>query len=621
MARLPQPGGDSGNWGSILNDYLSQAHKTDGTLKDDVVAANALASNAVVESSLADSAVTKPKLASSVQASLNKADTSVQPADIQSKVNKSDLFLNARDYGVLGNGTDETSAITALFTAALSINSVPGVTSGTTYRTPTIYFPAGTYSWSTKIIANLSVSSPANRDRRRLIIKGDGEGATVFKPTYALDAGLHVKNGLLTISGIRWIGTGSNSFLRLGDPVTGTSYVNQFKVESCAFHNGGDMIIFDWCFDGAFQDVQFSSIGAGKSGILVNPHEDDNCNNVSFIRCHWEPAGAGVTMVKVRGGALTAQRHSQFNFVSCHFETRRYDCMVFDIENANSFNITGTRIVQNEDSAGTSLPSSALPMFRLVTINSFALSDCVVGRVASSTTDTWLNKIFSVGGSARAIKASGTFFAPYTTSSSEAKASLWQSDSTIPYITDGTSVIEFSGGCSIGSRSAPKVSDDVLTVTSANARNRNWSMKIDDTNSQQLRYYYSNDSATLDSSSAYKFGVGTDGVLSLRNGITSAAQSTIANNATAAYDLVGINNGSKRALYIIIARTPSEHTWALVYSSGVALNTIAAGSDMAVGTTNQSVSGKFNIYLNGSVLTVQNLFGSSALVSCVPVGF
>lgn len=32
MARLPQPGGDAGNWGEILNEYLSQVHNTDGTL-------------------------------------------------------------------------------------------------------------------------------------------------------------------------------------------------------------------------------------------------------------------------------------------------------------------------------------------------------------------------------------------------------------------------------------------------------------------------------------------------------------------------------------------------------------------------------------------------------------
>lgn len=34
MTRLPIPGGDAGNWGVILNDYLAQAHETDGQLKN-----------------------------------------------------------------------------------------------------------------------------------------------------------------------------------------------------------------------------------------------------------------------------------------------------------------------------------------------------------------------------------------------------------------------------------------------------------------------------------------------------------------------------------------------------------------------------------------------------------
>lgn len=37
MVRLPTPGGDDGNWGGILNDYLSASHNTDGTLKSDSV--------------------------------------------------------------------------------------------------------------------------------------------------------------------------------------------------------------------------------------------------------------------------------------------------------------------------------------------------------------------------------------------------------------------------------------------------------------------------------------------------------------------------------------------------------------------------------------------------------
>lgn len=34
MARLPQPGADNGTWGEVLNDFLSTAHNTDGSLKD-----------------------------------------------------------------------------------------------------------------------------------------------------------------------------------------------------------------------------------------------------------------------------------------------------------------------------------------------------------------------------------------------------------------------------------------------------------------------------------------------------------------------------------------------------------------------------------------------------------
>lgn len=52
MSRLPQPGSDSGQWGQILNDFLSQIHNTDGTLKPSVVDSAALAPNAVDETSL-----------------------------------------------------------------------------------------------------------------------------------------------------------------------------------------------------------------------------------------------------------------------------------------------------------------------------------------------------------------------------------------------------------------------------------------------------------------------------------------------------------------------------------------------------------------------------------------
>jgi len=38
MARLPAPGGDTGTWGHVLNDFLGVAHATDGTLKASALA-------------------------------------------------------------------------------------------------------------------------------------------------------------------------------------------------------------------------------------------------------------------------------------------------------------------------------------------------------------------------------------------------------------------------------------------------------------------------------------------------------------------------------------------------------------------------------------------------------
>ena len=33
MARLPNIGGDEGNWGNVLNEFLQVSHRADGTLR------------------------------------------------------------------------------------------------------------------------------------------------------------------------------------------------------------------------------------------------------------------------------------------------------------------------------------------------------------------------------------------------------------------------------------------------------------------------------------------------------------------------------------------------------------------------------------------------------------
>lgn len=65
MARLPNPGGDDGTWGSILNDFLGQVHNANGTLKDNSVSAAAIQPNAISSSAIADGSITAAKLANS----------------------------------------------------------------------------------------------------------------------------------------------------------------------------------------------------------------------------------------------------------------------------------------------------------------------------------------------------------------------------------------------------------------------------------------------------------------------------------------------------------------------------------------------------------------------------
>lgn len=71
MPRLPQPGGDTGEWGQILNEYLSAAHKTDGTLKDNIINSNNLAAGAVTASSIEIGSITESNLDSTIINKIN----------------------------------------------------------------------------------------------------------------------------------------------------------------------------------------------------------------------------------------------------------------------------------------------------------------------------------------------------------------------------------------------------------------------------------------------------------------------------------------------------------------------------------------------------------------------
>ena len=65
MARLPIPGGDGGSWGTILNDFLSEAHTTSGAIKPSAVNTTAIANGAVTADKLSSGVGTSGQVLSS----------------------------------------------------------------------------------------------------------------------------------------------------------------------------------------------------------------------------------------------------------------------------------------------------------------------------------------------------------------------------------------------------------------------------------------------------------------------------------------------------------------------------------------------------------------------------
>jgi hypothetical protein len=83
MARLPVQGSDNGTWGSILNDFLSQAHAIDGSLKTSAVT-GALVGAVTDASVAANAAIDQSKIAGLTASLSSKLAVSNNLSDVAS---------------------------------------------------------------------------------------------------------------------------------------------------------------------------------------------------------------------------------------------------------------------------------------------------------------------------------------------------------------------------------------------------------------------------------------------------------------------------------------------------------------------------------------------------------
>jgi hypothetical protein len=127
MARLPQPGGDQGSWGEVLNDFLSTEHNNNGTLK----ASGSLST----KYSKPAGGIPETDLDSSLQTKVNtvlasggyiKPTTGIPATDLDSATQ---TRLTTAFYTKPGTGVPETDLTTAVQT---KLNAVGGYTKPST---------------------------------------------------------------------------------------------------------------------------------------------------------------------------------------------------------------------------------------------------------------------------------------------------------------------------------------------------------------------------------------------------------------------------------------------------------------------------------------------------------
>lgn len=148
MARLPIPGNDDGTWGAILNDFLSQAHNSDGTLKN----------GAVDTVQIGDLAVTKPKLSSDTQSSLTKADSSVQSINTKLPNTGGAVTLAPSDIGAAASATSITGTQSLVGGGDLTTNRSLSLVNDAANPGSSVYY--GTNSTGTRGFFTISGLNP-----------------------------------------------------------------------------------------------------------------------------------------------------------------------------------------------------------------------------------------------------------------------------------------------------------------------------------------------------------------------------------------------------------------------------------------------------------------------------
>lgn len=341
MARLPQVGGDSGNWGNVLNDYLSVVHASDGTLKSGAAtSANVTLSTKTIA---AYANITSTPQYAAARSALESALPNAFPINVPPQ-NLHDIavlqlieslgrymelqnvdVLRPQDYGAVFDGaTDDSTAIQSAIDDAITTGKP-------------ILMPAGTAMVGTTLTINNTVT-----------ILGAGRDKTYLKAAsglndYILTFASADADGIRAARLSDFTVDGNSGAQTAGGGILGDCTI-QCTFERLHFTN-----CYDWGLklgptSGGFGhhnrvfNCLFDNSGgsAGFGGGAWTTSSDENW----FVACDFEFLGGASNPVDNNPVMLYDQAGLEF-IVSCNFVSGYNNCMGVRVQNAKSTKIVG----------------------------------------------------------------------------------------------------------------------------------------------------------------------------------------------------------------------------------------------------------------------------------------
>jgi hypothetical protein len=294
MARLPIPGGDSNNWGNILNEYLLVEHNADGTLKK----------------------------AGDISTALSTANAAQSAVDALV-----DAFIHTADYGVVADGsTNDAVAFQNAINAAAAADKPLFIQPGTIMiGTPLSVSTTVTIIGSGREASILKAVNGLND----YVIKftGGSPGVGIVGAHFA-DFAIDGNSANQTAGGaILANGSVQCSFERLHlfsvyawglllGPITGGGFGHHNRIISCLFDN--------------------SMGSAGFGGGATTTSNDENW----FIACDFEFLGGASNPVDSNPVMLYDQAGLQY-IMNCNFVSGGHDCIAIRIQNTKGTKVVG----------------------------------------------------------------------------------------------------------------------------------------------------------------------------------------------------------------------------------------------------------------------------------------